>query len=276
MTPRRTLRAAAYAFVFAGVGGCQTPLKRLPPAPIPLGTSIQLLNANTERIDATLRASGPVDGEAATEKGRHVSFHADGVLFFRAPRHLRFDLKKFGERQFLFGSNDDEYWLYSKEDGEYFCGRHDSPGDLPPEFPLRPDQIADALALNPIDISGVAPVAQRVVDDYQQLLFLHVDDSGNTVIEKEYWIDRYPPRVVRHVIFRDADGVVEMESQLDDYRMQDDGELYLPHRVEAVWPRAAMSLVFHVSQWRLVAQVEPDGPQFATPRECRSLDVDRP
>jgi len=269
MTLREPLLMAACGLVLVSVGGCVTPPKRTPLEPIPLGLSVQLLNANTSRIGATLRASGPVDGNAVVEDGRSASFHADGVLFFLEPNFLRFDLKKFGERQFLFGSNTDEYWIYSKEDGEFFCGRHDNPGDLPPDLPLHPDQIADALALNPIDVSGDTPLAQRVVEDYQQLLFLRVDSLGNTVIEKEYWIDRYAPRVVRHVVFRDADGVIEMESQLDDYRIQDDGSLYLPHHVEAVWPRAKMSLVFRVNQWRLVPQVQPDGPQFMTPRECR-------
>ncbi len=269
MTLPKPLWIATCGLVLAGVSGCQRPLKRKPLDPLSVGASIQLINANTSRIGATLRASGPVDGEATVEDGRRTSFHADGVLFFLEPNFLRFDLKKFGERQFLFGSNADEYWVYSKQDGEFFCGRHEDPGELPPDLPLHPDRIADALALNPIDASRDTPVAQRVVDDFQQLLFLSVDAFGNTVIEKEYWIDRYAPRVVRRVIYRDADGVVEMESHLDDYRIQDDGALYLPHRVEAMWPRAKMSLVFQVNQWRLVSQVRPDGPQFATPRECR-------
>jgi len=269
MSLRKPVLIAACGLVLAAAGGCATAPRRMPLDPIPLGLSIQLLNTNTSRIGATLRASGPVDGTAAVEGGRSASFHADGVLFFLRPKFLRFDLKKFGERQFLFGSNADEYWIYSKEDGEFFCGRHDAPGDLPPDLPLQPDQIADALALNPIELSGDTPLAQRVVDEYQQLLFLRVDAFGNSFIEKEYWIDRYAPRVVRHVIFRDADGVVEMESQLDDYRIQDDGSLYLPHHIEAVWPRAHMSLVFQVNQWRQVPQVQPDGPQFTTPPECR-------
>ena len=73
---------------------------------------------------------------------------------------------------------------------------------------------------------------------------------------------------MRQVIFRDRDGVVEMVSRLDDYRIQDDGSLFLPHRVETAWPQAKMSLVFQVNQWRFVRQVQADGPQFSTPREC--------
>lgn len=237
--------------------------------PVPLGTSVQMINANVARVTGTLRASGPVDGEAVVEQGRKSSFHADGVLFFLQPRYLRFDVKKFGERQFLFGSNAEQYWVFSKADGEYFCGRHDRLEDLPPDLPVRPDQLADALALAPFDVAGDTPIAQRVTDEYQQLLFLGTDDFGNIRVEKEYWVDRCAPRVVRRVIFRDADGVIEMESLLDDYRIQEDGSLYLPHRVHVRWPQAEMSLTLDVTQWRLVPQVKPDGPQFSAPSECR-------
>lgn len=250
--------------------GCRGPSRAAPTLqplpPIPLEASIELLNVNTRQIDATLRASGPVDGSAVDEKGKRHSFSADGILFFLQPLYLRFDVKKLGDRLFRFGSNATDFWLYSKDDGEFHCGRHDDP-DLPDKLAIRPDQIADALALAPIDTAG-HNIVQRVTDRYQQLLFLGTDNAGHSMVEREYWIDRLPPRVVRRVVFRDADGVVEMESRLDDYRVLKDGALVLPFHLEATWPRAEMSLAFDVKSWRLVPQVHADGPQFATPREC--------
>lgn len=252
-------------------GGCQTPpTLRPPPAPLPLGVIVDRINANTHRISTTLRASGPVDGALVTGEGRRVSFHVDGVMFFLKPTFLRFDLKKLGDRQLLLGSNATDYWLYTKEDDEFLCGRHGMPDDLASDLPIRPDQIADALALHPIDLTDAdAPVVQRIVDDYQQLLFLARSPSHGSMVRKEYWIDRRPPRVVRRVVFRDEQGAVEMASELDDYRIQSDGSLYLPHAVKVTWAQAQMTLVFTVKQWRLESGVTRDGPQFATPRECR-------
>jgi len=234
---------------------------------MPLAASIELLNVNTRQIDATLRASGPVDGSAVDENGKRHRFSADGILFFLQPVYLRFDVKKLGDRLFRFGSNATEYWLYSKDDDEFHCGRHDDP-DLPDKLAIRPDQIADALALAPID-TAAQNIVQRVTDRYQQLLFIGTDHAGRSMVEREYWIDRLPPRVVRRVVFRDADGVLEMESRLDDYRVLKDGALVLPYHLEATWPRAELSLAFDVRSWRLVPQVHADSPQFATPRECR-------
>jgi len=250
--------------------GCRGPSRAVPTLqplpPIPLDASIELLNINTRQIDATLRASGPVDGSAVDENGKRHRFSANGILFFLQPLYLRFDVKKLGDRLFRFGSNATEFWLYSKEDDKFHCDRHDDP-DLPDKLAIRPDQIADALALAPIDTAG-HNIVQRVTDRYQQLLFLGTDNAGRSMVEREYWIDRLPPRVVRRVVFRDADGVVEMESRLDDYRVLKDGALVLPFHLEATWPRAEMSLAFDVKSWRLVPQVHADGPQFATPREC--------
>jgi len=270
MNPHDPTARAALIFIVAGaLTGCggrpkmQPGIRPLPP--IPRDATIELLNVNTLQITNTLRASGPVDGSAVDDEGKRRSFSADGVLFFLQPTYLRFDVKKLGDRMFLFGSNDTTYWLYSKQDEEFHCGSHDAPDDLPTDIPIRPDQIADALALKPINTDGQT-ILQRVTDRYQQLLFLNLDAQ---VVEKEYWIDRYAPRVVRRVVFRDADGVVEMESRLDDYRVLNDGALILPHRLKARWPRAEMTLSFDVRRWRLEPRVSPGGPQFATPPECR-------
>ncbi len=270
--PAHARLVGLWSCVWGGVlmSGCHAPQRVRPPLdPISLGASIQLINANTARITAALRASGPVDGEVVNADGRRVSFHVDGVLFFLEPSFLRFDLKKLGERQLLLGSNASGYWMYTKEDGKYVCGQHDDPNDLPPDLAIRPDQIADALALTPLDTAESSiEIVQRIVDDYQQLLFLTNTESERIVIQKEYWIDRRAPRVVRRVVFRDTRGAAEMVSTLDDYRVQPESSLYLPHTIGVSWPSEKMSIRFSVTRWRLEPRVTQNGPQFATPREC--------
>ncbi|MGB2987451.1 MAG: hypothetical protein WBE26_16425, partial [Phycisphaerae bacterium] len=109
---------------------------------------------------------------------------------------------------------------------------------------------------------------QRIVDDYQQILFLVYDDQGRVVLEKEYWLDRYWPQLIRRVIFRDADGVVTMQSALDDYKAYSHGGPLLPYTMTADWPESDTQLRFHVRKWTLVETVGPESIQFATPREC--------
>ena len=272
--PSGLARLAAAACVLGAVAGCQAPLK--PPVladPIPMRDAVAVVNANAAKIRATLRAAGSVDGYFTNPDGRRMSYHVEGVLFYLAPCYLRFDLKKLGDRQFLFGANAEQFWLYSKEDDRYYCGWRNAPEDMPAEMPVRPDQLIDALGLTPIP-EGVAgssaALVQRVEDDCQQVLFLD-SDGGQPVLVKEYWLDRAPPRLVRRVVFRDFDGVLEMQSQLDDYRpLAGDGPL-LPHVMTAAWPTVGARMRFQVSKWAPVEQVVPGGPQFAVPPDCTDI-----
>jgi hypothetical protein len=280
----RLIQLAVSSFFLVLLPACRTIRPDIqPPDPMPLAEAAAVVNRNIALIPATLRAIGPVDGHVTLpERGRRT-YHLDGVLFFRAPRFFRFDLKGLGETQILIGSNHRDYWCFSKFDETTVCGRHGAAEDLPQGLPARPDQLIDALGLTPIPVPGApaapAPnsagdhpvrVVQRVVEHVQQLLFLIHDGQGNVLIEKEYWVDRYPPHFVRKVIFRDADGVVEMESTLEAYQSVGDTGLQIPHRMTAEWPRLGARLRFDVRKWTLHPQIGPAAPQFVTPTDCPS------
>lgn len=237
-----------------------------------MSEAVAVVNANLAKIEGTLRAAGAVDGFFTSPGGGRRSFHLDGTLFYLAPCYLRFDLKTFGDRQMLFGSNKTHYWLYSKEEERYVCGRHDASDELPSDLPMRPDQIVDALGLTPLPThwlgsDGVRRV-QRVEEETQQILFLARSNDGRLTLEKEYWLDRFVPQLVRRVLFRGAEGVTEMSSRLDGYRPLTPGGPYLPWEMVADWPTSRAQLRFHVSRWTSVKDVGPISVQFATPKEC--------
>ncbi|MBI4717579.1 MAG: hypothetical protein HY763_07225 [Planctomycetes bacterium] len=267
---RRTGAAGFAALVL--LVGCRGPGPKPAPPPLPMHEAVAIVNENIARIDGALRAVGSVDGRFRTPSGTARSFHVDGTLFYLPPRFLRFDLKSFGERQMLLGANAEHYWVYTPEDG-YACGRHDRPGDLPSELPVRPDRFADALGLSPIPVhwltrNGVRRV-QRVEDEFQQILFLARDEAGRLVFEKEYWLDRSPPRLVRRVVFRDAEGVVLMDSRLDDYQPLCTGGPWLPHLMTAEWRATGANMRFRINSWKNFPEVGATSVQFVTPVECR-------
>ncbi len=234
--------------------------------------AIQIVNDNTGKVAGTLRASGFVDGRFVLPDGRKGSYHLDGILFHLGPIYVRFDLKSFGDRKFLFGSNAEHYWYYDKEADAYHCSRHGVDDELSSDIPIPPEQIVDALGLTPIavevSVAGQAQPVQRVVGEYQQILFIVHDDENQVRLQKEYWLDRYRPRLVRRVIFRDADGVVEMESKLDNYKRLTPGGPSLPHEMAAAWPKTGARMRFRVRKWKLVEGVGRQSVQFAAPREC--------
>jgi len=272
-------RVLVPATLAAVVAGCPPRVaERIRLDAIPMHEAIAIVNANSGAIRGTLRASGTVNGYFTNRDGRRTSYHLDGIMFYLAPTYFRFDLKKFGDRQILFGANRDDFWFFNKQDESYYCGRQGSREDLPPEVPVRPDQLVDALGLTPIpdEVSrdGDLRRAQRVVEDYQQILFLRADESGRVIVEKEYWLDRAPPRLIRRVVLRDNEGVLEMESSLDEYKPLAPAGPLLPHRMVADWPTVGAHLRFHVGQWTSAEQVTPGGPQFSPPVECRANRIE--
>lgn len=243
------------------LSGCRSTGARSGSGPIlePLSkeAAVRIVNDNIAQVQGTFRATGSVDGHfVASGSKRRVSYHVDGTLFYLPPHFVRFDMKKLGDRQALFGSNDQFYWAYTKDDDQYVCGRMDGSDGTHMDVPLPPGQIVEALGLIPIPGNG-AGAKHQVHSEFQTV----------TVGNKEYWLDRRAPRLVRKVIFRDTDGGVAMVSDLGDYRPVE-GSGQLPHFVDAQWPARNARLRFDVGRWTAVTEVTPGGPQFATPREC--------
>jgi len=267
--PQRLAAGTLGLLILVEVGGC---VQR--PAPVllsrlPMHDAVALVDANVARIGHTLKASGSADGYFTTAKGRRRSFHVDATMFFLTPRYLRFDLKKLGERQMLIGSNEERYWFYSREDDSYTCGRHGIQIDPAEDLPITPRQIIEALGLTGIPRAdfAIGPV-QRVVDEYQQLLYFTEGAGGPRIIEREIWLDRHAPRLIGKVVFRDADGAIEMQSELTGYERLGAVGPWLPGVMRVHWPKSTASLRFKVSRWTFQEEVAPDGLQFAVPPEC--------
>lgn len=252
-------------FVLACCWGCRSQPHRVLLDPISIGDAAGIANANVERIDGVLRASGAVDGWITLADGQKRSYHLDGVLFYLAPHFVRFDLKAFGQRQLLFGSNNEYHWYYDKEEDRYHCGRHGDDTAYAAELPAPPDQIIEILGLRSIPLESAI---QRVVEDHQQILIVAQHATGRRFIQKEYWLDRYAPRLLRRMVFRNHDGVVTMESRFDDYaRLTTDGP-WLPHQITATWPQTQASMTFHIRKWKAFENLGPDSIQFALPTDC--------
>lgn len=259
--------------VLMGVcGACQTPpMPRIRQVPLPARVAVGIYHENVERISGTLRAVGSVDGRFSEPDGGSRSFHLDATLFFLDPNYVRLDLKKLGSRQLLFGSNDVDFWIYSQRDDDYFCGRQGQDAALPANISIRPDQLADALGLSRKTIGAANESSvrvHRIVDDYQQILFMGLGEDGQPFIEREVWLDRYTPNLAGRIIFRDDEGQVELESVLTSYRELSPGGPWLPMSISLSWPKSDSHMRLRVAKWKLFEQVKSDSVQFRTPKEC--------
>ena len=273
--------AVVVAAAFA-MAACNTVPTRVEPLPaLPLAQASYLVNQNLDRITSTLRAVGPVDGYFTQPDGRRRNFHLDATLFYLAPDrtphggpYIRFDLRKLGATQILIGSNEARYWVYMKEGNEFQCGRHGEADEFSVEMPVDPARLVDALGLGRIPTGpvsqGRSACVQRIEGDFQQVLFVVHEEDSAARLDKEFWLDRHPPRLIGRVLMRDELGAIELESTLTDYRPLGSGGPWLPHLMVADWAKSGVHMRFRIRKWGLVDQVKPNSIQFATPDECES------
>ncbi len=238
---------------------------------VPRQVAVERVNANVERVQAPLNARGRVRGYVTDAEGRRRHFNLAAHLFYLQPQYLSLDLKDdLAGSQFLIGSNDAFYWMHSKPQGDaYWCRRHDAMiAGRDRDLPINPIELIEALGLNPVSLDVENPYdapVQRIVDEYQQLIFVEIAPERESVIRKEYWLSRRPPFLVTHIVFRDAWGRIEFASLLSEYKAMEDGGPLLATRIEVMWPGRGARMEFDISNWRAVPMVRPDGPQFTPP-----------
>ncbi|MHC4093162.1 MAG: hypothetical protein ACYSVY_23325 [Planctomycetota bacterium] len=264
-------RCLAATLVLACVAGCPPPARRMGD-PIPIHQAIAIANANTAQVTTCLKAEGSAAGYFTLADGGRHHFDFRAVLFVTTPRHLYLTLKSgLGTQELLIGSNEEQYWLHVKRDDDtYRFGTHAALGnDLESFLPLRPDMVIEALGLNglPETTAGASGPVQRIVDEHQQLIFLSFTSTGQGIIRKEYWLDRYEPRLIRRILFRDGMGRVIMDSCLDDCKaMGGDGPL-VARRIRIEWPLDGGMIDFRIRRWEPRPERGLDHPAFVAPHE---------
>lgn len=264
------------------VAGCPAPPSKWLPA-VPMQQAVGIVNRNCDRVITGLQALGSARGHFVDDKGTRRAFDCDANLLVLAPRHLRLDLTSLGQTQVLFGSNDELYWVHVKPEVDtYWFGRYAKLSDLDlGGIPIRPDMVVESLGINglPEDTTGTAGPFQRIVGEYQQLLFVRYDPDGQGLIYKEYWLDRREPRLIGRILFRDAMGRVLMRSQLSDYRRLEGQGPLIAHRIDVDWPQQDAELHLKVRRWSVRLELTPDHRAFTAPHQRgktfrRTIDID--
>lgn len=254
----------------------------VPPQFFPRSVAIARVNENNARIGPGIRCKGVTANIRMKDNhGQERRFMLDGALVFVKPRSLYFDLRQLGSTAVRVGSNPEEYWLWIKPERDtVWWGRYDRLDTLrDSDMPIRPDQLVEALGVDTLEMSPteIGSPLYRVTSDWHQLVYYELDRMGYGVIEKEYWLDRRPPFLIRRIIFRDALGRVVMSARLDDYiPAADDASVFMPSRIRADWPREDGSMDLRIRRWENRATTPPpNAPAFDRPRNVtESIQVD--
>lgn len=244
MAAGRRAAAAVLTLSLCGVAGCPPrggPTGQAPPPLLPIGQAVDAVDENVRGITQTLAGSGIDVRGVFHEEGtvRRSSFL--GTLRFLPPRHLYLELNLVAEpAAIVLGSNDEVFWVAVKLGrNELWWGRW---ADLSPDrahrMPLSPDMMLAAMGLAPLprpEEGLKGPIPQADDGEYYKLLYL-ASSKGALWIQREYWLDRYPPHLPRAVLFRLPDGRVRMRSTLDRYERVSGSNVYVARQIDVYWP----------------------------------------
>lgn len=261
--------------LLATVAGCPSPAER--PTFVPMDEAIRRVNANNSRFapDGMGLKGSPVEATGRfrrSAEGGQTSFMLTGLFRFSRPRHFLLNLRSGGELVMQAGTNDEEYWLQVKPEVDtLWWGRHENvprhslarTGSVE-QMPFRPDQLIEVLGLSelPSDTTGLHGPVYRPEDDRNVLIFLECDERGQLFIQKEYRLERVAPYLVREMVYRQADGQVEMHATLSDYRPLDGTGPLAARHVRVEWP-----LVESWLELRIRKLTEDVGLRATNPRE---------
>ncbi len=250
----------------AGVAGSGCAEAERVPMFTPMREGLGILEANRRLVTCGLKATGSVWLEFV-EEGKKRRFDLDAKLQMLPPGHMRFVLQSaLGADEVEVGMNALKWWvLLQRPESQYFEGHPGAPGiAIAGNVPLRPEQLIESLGLSELPVIGPG---QRVVDEYQQLLFLGIAMDNRWVIEKEYWLDRYEPRLIRRILFRDEEGRVSLSADVSDYREVGAKGLLLPFELRFSWPAEEALMVYEIDRWEERASLGLTHRAFASPRD---------
>jgi len=115
------------------------------------------------------------------------------------------------------------------------------------QIAVMPHQLASALGLGlPSTDEGLSGPVRVSGENFDVLQFQRISGK-ETLIDREYWVERYPPFMVRRIVFRDEYGRDSMQANLDDYRSGWQGGPLVPLRIDVRWPRTDSRLRMEIS-----------------------------
>jgi hypothetical protein len=228
------------AMVLAGVAGCPNGRPSPFEEPLPMNSVIERVNDNNRQMDFLLQ--GRISSATGRwrrgpdESAQSTSFDMKGALLYRKPRNLYLRLTHTLGGQLEAGSNEREFWVWERlRENRYWWGEHQwlkEGQDV--DLPIRPDVLLDVLGVGdlPSETTGPRGPVLWVVEAEYQLIFMDVDETGQSYIAKVMDVGRRPPYLIDSIRYFNRDGVPSMLVRLSDYREVEGSKVLAPRRIE--------------------------------------------
>lgn len=195
------------------------------------------LNDNASKIDGWRANSVRIDTPASPIK-------LSGNLVVQRDRRLRLEVTSPMGKEVDFGSNDEQFWIWTRPRGQppaiYYAAHQDmdiARQHLP--MPFEPEWLMEAMGVVPLTKEGCrmetepSMAALRLISDHQM--------GDGSSIRKIIVVHACKGYVMAHSTY-DESGKLLVRAQLHDYRVDRATGAVLPHHIKLDWPQAEMSL----------------------------------
>ena len=277
---RRIAQTFLIALSIAVVTGCPPlPKPRPKPEPPPRTDAeiIAAVEANSALLDRPLYSNSvQVTARFKDADGKERVFNLESNFFLEKPRNLRMDLRPaIGDQAMQIGSNDEDYWFWIEPDlGLMRWGRHRHVGkSCTGSAIIRPDQLVACLGLGSVRSPEVGLIGPARVygSKYDKLRYWRPGPNGTYFVDREYWIERVEPYLIRVVVFRGRFGKRATTAFLDDYRPAWEGGPLAPHAVSIFWPADDAKFTMKVGRYSRAENVAPGAYRRPTPETLPPL-----
>lgn len=242
----RCALGAFLAFLLFGGTGCppQGPVVIVPPEgpPRELSDIVEAIDRNAALLDRAFWSNNITAKCRIVDEDHHEHvYNLEGNLLFQEPRNLLVDLRPgLGDPVMQIGSNADDYWVWIEPEMQrMWWGRHRHAGKSCAEkMVVRPAELMVAIGLGGLPSATVDLVGplRRYGKQADILYYARRQESGEMLLDREYWVSRRPPYQVIGVKTRDALGRVSMSALLDDHAVAWPGGPIVPRQVNIMWP----------------------------------------
>jgi len=209
---------------------------------------MESIHANAALLNRPMWSSAVhVTADFPDRKGNSHKYNLNGTLLYRKPRDLRVDLRpSIGDQVMQIGSNAETFWIWVEPELQMMrWGKHEHAGkSCAGRMSIRPDQLASSLGLQRLTVNepGLSGPALKAGKDFDILLYMREYEDRKFLLEREIYVERVPPFMIRVMRFIDARGQETMRANLSDYkRVWENGPL-VPHTMIFNWPQDGGSL----------------------------------
>ena len=255
------------------------------------------VNSATPTVDNLIEylnnnAAAVKPDQAITCRNVMIDVHAEGgqggidcKMICQAPRHFRLSGVALGQPMVEVGSNDKEFWFWSKQINPpylFHCSYNDLANGVKVPFPFQPDMVLNALGLAPYD--RTKKYTMKTVDDNkarrklieltEQTLSPDHKPIQKITVFNSVTAELPQPQVIAHII-KDEQGRVVCSATIR-YAQRVDGinGPIIPRIVDFNWPEQKMKMTMRIENPSIIAMPPAKAASIFNRQDLQYQSVD--